>query len=351
MFVQGQTLFQRSDAGYACFRIPAVVITQRESVLVFAEARKNGCSDTGNIDLVMRRSTDGGRTWSPILVVRDNGDNVCGNPVPVLDRTTGRVVLVYCENRGEDTEAGIIAGASTEGRRVFMIYSDTDGLSWSTPVEVTPEVKKEDWTWYATGPCHGIQLQSGKYKGRLIVPSNHVKSGTNSHFSQMLYSDDGGRTWNLGASTAIPNANESTAAELPDGTILLNMRNMNYREKHRLQTLSSDGGETLSPIQHVEQLTEPVCQASIVNYTCDGKITDTLLFSNPRSTVREKMTVQISRDRGVSWQPNLLVYDGPSAYSDMAVFRNGDVGIVYENGLENANEKITFLRMIRKRFK
>jgi len=93
-----RTLFQRGDAGYACFRIPAVVFTQQESILVFAEARKNGCSDTGNIDLVMRRSTDGGKTWSPIMVVHDNGDNVCGNPVPVLDRTTGRTVVVYRGN-------------------------------------------------------------------------------------------------------------------------------------------------------------------------------------------------------------------------------------------------------------
>lgn len=350
-FAQEQILFQRGDAGYACFRIPAMVLTQQQSVLVFAEARRNGCSDTGDIDLVMRRSVDGGKTWSPIILIRDNGNNVSGNPVPILDKTNGRIVLVYCENRGEDTESEIIAGTSTDGRRVFVIYSDTDGLSWSAPVEITKEVKKDDWTWYATGPCHGIQLQSGEHKNRLIVPSNHVKAGTQNHFSQMLYSDDGGKSWNLGESTTVPNANESTAVELPDGTVLLNMRNMNQQEKHRLQARSADGGETLSPLQHVEQLIEPVCQGSIVNYSRKGKITHSLLFSNPYSIDRKNMTIQISRDGGVSWEPKVSVYEGHSAYSDMAVFDNGDVGIIFENGLENAYEKITFLKIDRKRFK
>ncbi|MDO5523805.1 MAG: sialidase family protein [Bacteroidia bacterium] len=350
-YTQEQTLFRKGDADYACFRIPAMVLTQQESVLVFAEARKNGCSDTGDIDLVMRRSVDGGKSWSPIMLVRDNGRNVSGNPVPILDKTNGRIILVYCENRGEDTEAEIIAGTGSDGRRVFVIYSDTDGLSWSAPVEITKDVKKDDWTWYATGPCHGIQLQSDQYRNRLIVPSNHVKSGTHNHFSQMLYSDDGGKSWNLGESTTIPNANESTATELPNGTVLLNMRNMNRQENHRLQAQSADGGETLTPLQHAEQLIEPVCQGSIVNYTRNGKITDTLLFSNPHSTVRKNMTIQISRDGGESWQPKVSVYEGHSAYSDMAIFNNGDVGIVFENGLENAYEKITFLRINSKRFK
>ncbi len=350
-FAQEQVVFQKNDAGYACFRIPALVLTQQGSVLAFAEARKNGCSDTGDIDLVMRRSTDGGKTWSPIMIVRDNGNNVCGNPVPILDRTNGRIVLVYCENRGDDTEAEIIDGTSVEGRRVYVIYSDTDGLSWTAPVEITNDVKKDNWTWYATGPGHGVQLQSDRYKNRLIVPSNHVKSGTHNHFSHMLYSDDGGKSWNLGESTTIPNANESTAAELSDGTVLLNMRNMNQQEKHRLQARSTDGGETLNPLRHVEGLIEPVCQGSIINYARKSEITNTLLFSNPHSDVRKNMTIQFSHDGGESWKPKVSVYEGHSAYSDMLVFKNRDVGIVYENGFESAYEKITFLRIESKRFK
>ncbi|MDD3788827.1 MAG: sialidase family protein [Petrimonas sp.] len=348
---QSVTVFEKNTDGYACYRIPAIITTQKGSILAFAEARKTSCSDTGDIDLVMKRSTDGGKSWSPLMIVRDDGDNVSGNPVPIINETNGRIVLVSCGNRGEDTESEIIAGTSNEGRRVYVMFSDTDGLSWSAPKEITSSVKKPNWTWYATGPCHGIQLQDESYKNRLIVPSNHVKAGTNDHFSQMLYSDDGGETWHLGESTNVPNGNESSAVELPNGTVLLNMRNMNQQEKHRLQAVSADGGATLGEMQHITQLIEPVCQANIINYTKNGNITNTLLFSNPHSTVRKNMTIQISRDGGRNWKKAATVFEGHSAYSDMTVFNNGDVGILYENGDENAYDRITFQRISRKLFK
>lgn len=350
-FSQSVTIFGKNMNGYVCYRIPALITTQKGSVLAFAEARKKSCSDTGDIDLVLRRSTDGGKTWGPLMVIRDNGSNVSGNPVPIVDASTGRIVLIFCGNRGEDTESEIIAGTAKDGRRVYVMFSVTDGLSWSEPREITSSVKKDDWTWYATGPCHGIRLQSEKYKNRLVVPSNHVKSGTNHHFSQMLYSDDGGETWQLGESTRTPNGNESTVTELPDGSLLLNMRNMNQHEKHRLQALSSDGGNSVGEIRHVPELMEPVCQGSIINYPKRGNISDTLLFSNPHDVVRKNMSIQISRDGGNTWKKAVTVFEGHSAYSDMTVFANGDVGIIYENGAENAYDRISFQRVSRKKFK
>lgn len=351
VYCKSVTVFEKNTHGYACYRIPAIITTQKGSILAFAEARKNSCSDTGDIDLVMRRSTDGGKTWSPLFIVRDDGDNVCGNPVPIIDQTNGRIVLVSCGNLGEDTEGEMIVGTSKEGRRVYVMFSDTDGLSWSEPKEITSSVKKDDWTWYATGPCHGIQLQSVQYKNRLIVPSNHVKAGTENHFSQMLYSDDGGETWHLGESTHVPNGNESSAVELPNGNILLNIRNMNHQENHRLHAISTDGGKSVGEMQHITQLIEPVCQGSILNYSKKGKITNTLLFSNPHSTVRKNLSIQISRDGGSTWKNTTTVFEGHAAYSDMTLFPNGDVGILYENGLENAYDKISFERISRKRLK
>ena len=132
-----------------------------------ASKRKNSCSDTGNIDLVVKRSEDGGKTWSRIITVWDDGDNVCGNPSPIVDQETGRIILVSCWNLGEDHEKQIIDKTSKDSRRVYVLYSDNDGKSWSTPKEITSSVKHPDWTWYATGPCHGIQLQGKKNKGRL----------------------------------------------------------------------------------------------------------------------------------------------------------------------------------------
>lgn len=101
-------VFQKGEEGYACFRIPAIVQSKSGTLLAFAEARKNSCSDTGNIDLVLKRSEDGGKNWSRIITVWDDQNNVCGNPVPIIDQATGKIILVACWNSGEYTEKQIM---------------------------------------------------------------------------------------------------------------------------------------------------------------------------------------------------------------------------------------------------
>lgn len=191
-------VFQSGQDGYACFRIPAIVQSKTGNLLAFAEARKNSCSDTGDIDLVLKRSQDGGKTWSEMITVWDDSDNVCGNPSPIIDQKTGRILLISCWNLGTDNEKEIIDQDSKDTRKVFYIYSDDDGNTWSKPHEITSTVKRNNWTWYATGPCHGIQLQNMKYNGRLVVPANHMVADTKTYHSNIIYSDDGGETWNLG---------------------------------------------------------------------------------------------------------------------------------------------------------
>ena len=146
IFIQAQEentidIFQKGQDGYACFRIPAIVKSKNGTLLAFAEARKNSCSDTGNIDLVLKRSEDGGKTWSSTITIWDDGDNVCGNPAPVVDQKTGRILLVSCWNLGEDHEKEIIDKTSKDSRRIYVLYSDNDGKSWSTPKDITSSVK------------------------------------------------------------------------------------------------------------------------------------------------------------------------------------------------------------------
>lgn len=338
-------VFQKEKDDYACFRIPAIVESTAGTLLAFAEARKNSCSDTGNIDLVVKRSTDGGKNWSELITVWDDGDNVCGNPAPIVDRVTGRIVLVSCWNLGKDHEKEIINGRSQDTRRIYVMHSDDDGLTWSVPKEITSSVKQADWNWYATGPCHGIQLQNKKYKNRFVVSANHMKAGTKAYHSQVIYSDDSGETWKLGGVVAKPGGNESSVVELKNGDLMLNMRNYNREEsKTRSFVISKDGGDTWSDMQYLRDLIEPVCQGSTLNYTKRGKITTHILFSNPASTVkREKMTVKLSKDNGKSWPFSFLVYQGASAYSDMVNLKNGNVGLCYEYGLDNPYERIGFV--------
>lgn len=352
------TVYQKGDNGFDTYRIPATIQTTEGTILAFAEARKHSRSDTGDIDLVLRRSTDGGRTWSEIITIWDDAGNVCGNPAPVVDRTTGRILLLSTWNDGTDHERDIHARTSKDTRRVFVLYSDDDGLSWSQPREITSSVKRPDWTWYATGPCHAIQLQKGKHKGRIVVSCNHglFKEGKSAgSYSHLIYSDDHGKTWAIGAEGE-RDGNESTVAELKNGDLMLNMRGPRHKNRAdngscRLIAVSRDQGLTLGPQYYERDLVEPVCNGSSINYAPKGKLTRTLLFSNPdHPTKRKNMSVKMSKDNGKSWQTAFRLSDKAAAYSDMVVLPNGDLGILYETGNESCYERIEFTVLSAKLF-
>ncbi len=169
-------------------------MTTKGTLLAFAEARRSSGGDAGDIDLVLRRSTDGGASWSPQRVIGDNGPNTFGNPCAVVDRRTGAIVLLTTQHQGTDKEKDIIAGTSAAGRTVWVMRSEDDGVSWSAPIEITRSVKRPHWTWYATGPGVGIQTRTG----RLVMPANHAERGTGVHRSHLIVSENGGRTVALG---------------------------------------------------------------------------------------------------------------------------------------------------------
>ncbi len=334
-------LFESGIEGYECFRIPAIVTTSKGTILAFAEGRKKGCSDTGDIDLVMKRSEDNGKTWGNLLVLRDDGENVCGNPAPVVDESTGTIHLLSTWNLGEDPEKKIIEGKSKDTRRVFVMESGDDGKSWSDPLEITGSVKLDRWTWYATGPCHGIQLKEGPHRGRLLIPCDHIEAVSKKYYSHTIYSDDQGKTWELGGTTPQDQVNECTVAELPDGRVMLNMRNYDRSQKSRKVAFSDDGGLSWSDIVADITLIEPICQASLLGVYTAAK--HTLLFLNPADeNKRQMMTLRISGDEGSTWTGSLVLHQGPAAYSDMTQLSNGNLGCFYEAGHSNPYQGIIF---------
>lgn len=334
-------IYKNDEEGYKCFRIPALITTAKGSLLAFAEGRKNNCGDAGDIDLVLKRSEDGGKTWSKLQVVWNDSTNTCGNPAPVVDQKTGNIVLLSTWNLGSDHEKDIINGSSKDTRRVFVISSTDEGRSWSAAKEITKNVKKDNWTWYATGPGRGIQLSKGKHKGRLVIPSNHIVAGTGKNYSHVIYSDDGGSKWKLGGITPQDSVNESTVAELSNGRLMLNMRNAS-KSRHRQIAISKNGGKKWSAIYPDTTLIEPVCEGNLIQYDFPGK-KQFLLFSNPASTSsRTRMTVRISYDNGKTWPLKKLVYEGPSAYSCLTVLPNGNVGFFYEAGYQRPYEGIVY---------
>lgn len=322
----------REGEGYSSYRIPALIQTQKGTLLAFCEGRAVH-NDTGNIDVLLRRSSDGGRTWSAVRVIADFGSDVAGNPAPVVDRATGFIWLLLTSNPGTVPEQMIVEGSDKGSRTVWITHSEDDGVTWAKPAEITHSIKREDWTWYATGPGNGIQLRSG----RLLIPCDHYVRGTKIKNSHVIYSDDHGETWRIGG-VAGPDTNESAVAELQDGTLLLNMRS--YAGRHRRAIARSrDGGLTWSEVTYDPKLIEPVCQASLIRYGTEG---DRLLFSNPASEKRVNLTVRMSEDGGKTWTASRVLHPGPSAYSSLAGLADGSIGCLYERGDKNPYERITF---------
>jgi sialidase-1 len=197
-------------------------------------------------------------------------------------------------------------------------------------------VKKPDWTWYATGPGVGIQLKNG----RLVVPCDNKVAGTQARQSHVIFSDDGGKSWKLGGVVG-PDCNESQVVQRKGGSLLLNMRSYRANGHRRLVAVSTDGGESFSKPVEDAALLDPVCQASILRHPGKG---GGILFSNPASTRREKMTVRLSRDEGKTWAHAKVLHGGPAAYSCLAVLPDGTVCCLYERGQKSPYETITLAR-------
>jgi sialidase-1 len=323
--------------GYHTYRIPAALVTAKGTLLAFCEGRKKNSSDTGDIDLLVKRSTDHGKTWSRQEIVWDDGANTVGNPCPLVDRTTGTIWLLLTHNQGSDTEDQISGGTSKGTRTVWVMHSTDDGVTWSKPAEITKDVKRDNWTWYATGPGCGIQLKTG----RLVIPCDHKTAGAKAFHSHVIYSDDHGKTWKLGGVLG-EKTNECQVIERQDGSLLINMRSYHGKNRRAIAT-SSDGGLAWGDVTLDESLIEPVCQASLIRTGEKGE----LLFANPASTKREKLTVRLSRDDGKTWPVAKCLHDGPAAYSSLVVLGDGTLGCLYERGEKSPSQTITFARFSR----
>ena len=336
-------VFKSGTNGYNTFRIPSIIKTKSGALLAFAEGRKNNASDSGDIDLVLRRSENNGKTWGDLIVIRDDGDNVCGNPSPVLDNKTGNIFLLSTWNLGRDTERMIINETSEDTRRIYVMSSGDDGNSWSEPTEITKDVKKDNWTWYATGPVHGIQIQNGSHKGRMIIPCDHIESKSKKYYSHIIFSDDGGNSWEIGGITPQDYVNECTVVEINKGKLLLNMRNYDRTQENRKISVSDDGGITWGNIYSDETLIEPICQASLLRYSFSGKYKKHLMFLNPSDKKKRiNMTLKLSSDYGKTWNSKLVLHTGPSAYSDLTRLNGDGIGCLFEAGVSSPYEGIVF---------
>jgi sialidase-1 len=342
-------VFRAGDDGYTAYRIPGVVVTAKGALVAYAEARKKSFRDWGAIDIAVRRSIDGGATWSATAYPGRLGQRLEQNPVNVREKIA---------EPGDITYNNAVAIASRDGAvhmvycveymRAFYIRSGDDGVTWSRPVEITNAFtafrKAIDWKVLAAGPGHGIELRGG----RLIVPVwISLGEGSNAHgggtSTSVIYSDDRGRTWRAGDIAAPQSAGEQQggepiAVELPDGRVMINSRNSG-KANRRLVSISKDGAHQWSKPYFDPALLEPGCMGSLARHP------QGILFSNPYNLEksdgaaepgarrdRKNVSVQLSRDGGKTWPIRRAVEPGWSGYSDLAVGRDGKIYCFYEHG-------------------
>ncbi len=362
------TVFQNGSDGYRVFRIPAIIKAANNDLLAFCEARFGG--DASEIDLVSKRSSDGGKTWQELRIVQNKIDfrNVfdgdappitIGNPAPVVDlldpEHPGRIWLPF----------------TLENDRVFVTYSDDHGKTWAGRREITHDVKLKDWGWYATGPVHSIQLQRGKHRGRLVIPADHRLgddgADRGAEGAQAIISDDHGTSWRLGAIDDTYNddlkANETTVVELNNGRLYFNTRDQKGRAKGtRGSAYSSDGGETFDPATNAdykwfspaaEPFDPPVVQCALLRAASllNGDDRDLILFSGPDESGpsgqgRSDLRLRYSTDETATWHDGPLIHEGPAAYSDLVRLRAGQFGVVFEAGSKErkSHDRIDFVR-------
>ncbi|MFE3411430.1 exo-alpha-sialidase [Streptomyces mirabilis] len=350
-----QVLFRASqDPGYACFRIPAVVRSTHGTLLAFAEGRVHDCGDAGDIDIVVKRSTDGGRTWGPLQVVNEGAGDTHGNPTPIVDRETGRIVLAETYNTGRTDGRGCDVPCD---RTPHLQYSDDDGLSWSAPRDLSAEILPPNWnSWYATGPVHGIQLTRGRHAGRLVVGVNTETwngSRVTANNAALITSDDGGDHWRIGASDSWPIAQDGTFRQKPseltlteraDGSLLVSGREQDGTDLgHRTQTVSRDGGDSFTaPFRDLPGLYAPQVQGSVL------RLGDRVLLACPGDPDRRRtMMIRSSYDGGRTWDSvdrGTVVTTDWSGYSDLVGIGGGAVGLLYEGGTVDARDEVRFAR-------
>ena len=353
-------VFKHGEGAYACYRIPTIIKSGNGDLLAFSEGRVSSCADHGDIDVVMKRSTDNGKTWGNTNQVADFGNKAAQNMSVVYDefypqvdadgaailddngnQKLGLIVLVWNNANGNEHD---VASGKAE-RRAMLITSLDHGVTWSAVRDITDAVRVPDQKMHIPPTGHAIQLTTPQAKtdgvhGRLFFAAQYSPEGQSSgayNENYAFWSDDHGETWVRGAQIIGESLNEVQAVELANGHVMLNSRN--YRPtwgNHRAVTISEDYGVSYGSTVDDDELITPRVAATILRYTReDIHDKNRLLFANPASTSgRQNMTVKMSYDEGESWTVSKNITTGSAAYSDLVIQQDMNIGLLWEDNVD-----------------
>ncbi len=348
----GIALRQRGDDGAHTFRIPGLATTNKGTLIGVYDIRHKGGGDLpGHIDVGMSRSTNGGHTWDDMQTIMDMGDDSnwrydgIGDPAILVDRNTGTIWVSATWSHGNRSWTGSGPGLTPEETgQLMLVRSDDDGMTWSDPINITPQIKRPEWCFLLQGPGKGITMQDGT----IVFAAQFQDTPQNKRTprSTIIYSKDHGDTWNIGTG-AFDDTTEAQVVEIEPGVLMLNCR---YDlDNTRVVMTTRDMGQTWT--EHFTSrgaLVEPrSCMASLIDV--DQELNQDaggwLLFSNPNSlSGRHHITIKASSDLGDSWPVTnqLLLDEGNGAgYSCMTMIDEQTVGILYEG----SQAHLTFQRI------
>lgn len=334
-------VFTSGAEGYASIRIPSIVVTQKGSVVAFAEGRKVA-QDQAENDIVAKRSTDGGLTWSQLQLIHDDGAHSLNNPTAVVLQSSGRILLMYQRIPGHLKEHSKNTATGYEGPDIYrnlLVWSDDDGQSWTQPLDITRMSKRPTRaTTICSGPGAALQLTRGKHKGRVIFPFNEGPFWQWQNFS--VYSDDEGKTWQCGEDAAgalLPDekmgtrsqVNEVQMVELSDGSVRLDSRQF-AGKKVRKTAVSHDGGHSWSAVSDLADLPDSSCMAGILRYSFDDAAGQGRVIHSGPAVKRQQGTLYLSLDDGATFPIRRELYAGGFAYSVPLRLADGTLGCLFE---------------------
>lgn len=331
------------------YRIPGLVTTNKGTLIAVYDIRKNSAVDLqADIDVGMSRSTDGGKSWEPMKIIMDMGEwgglpedeNGIGDPSILVDKITNTIWVagIWAHSyKGQRNFTSSQQGMQpVQTSQMLLVKSEDDGITWSEPVNITHQIKKEAWYLMLQGPGKGITMSNGT----LVFPAQFKDKEEVPH-ATIIWSIDHGLTWTVGKG-AKSNTTESQVIELKDGSLMLNMRDNRNRENKsdtngRSIAITKDRGNSWEE-HHTSNslLHEPVCMASLIKeeFVINGRKQEIVLFSNPASKYsRRNITIKISFDDGESWPSKyytLLDSGTGRGYSCMTKIDDQHIGILYE---------------------